>query len=484
MGTFCYDQYEHPLLWCDEKKKFVEKKNADESMMQWRQKRIEEKTKQQRDKLEYTDLSQKHCPWGKPGGGAPNVDVRRHDITVEGLHSTPGTKIIPGLRSYPSSRRPSIPRGHYLGGCDPPPHGLGSGQKRGSGISGIGPTSPYNTTNLGNISISRELGGGGAGRTDSSQIRSAAERLFITLKDQPNSKGKPHVDIELRYKTTPTGNKMLDKIVVTEQECPGTKKKSRENPWGRPGPGGKPWRSQSKVGHDFLHSMGWTSEQMLRDMDDVKNGLRTRSTGAKPKLKKKRSRGDEVLKSCCELCVCKCPVKVERSGSKNGVRTSAGVNVTTKADLKREIQKDLELEKEKIDFHTTGSGLSKVHQKPPPKVCPRYEGTLTTPSSNVELVPLLARRRGANRPISLSSTDVTKRTVENSTPFALDITRDLNNQVIEKRQNRTLHRLAERQACSDHFQTLDTYWGRPGYGAPKGVVRKLNLDELLWSGGE
>ena len=37
---------------------------------------------------QYYELFVKHCPWGRPGGGAPNIDVRRKDITAVGLHST------------------------------------------------------------------------------------------------------------------------------------------------------------------------------------------------------------------------------------------------------------------------------------------------------------------------------------------------------------------------------------------------------------
>lgn len=30
-------------------------------------------------------MIEKHCPWGRPGGGAPNDNIRMTNITKEGL---------------------------------------------------------------------------------------------------------------------------------------------------------------------------------------------------------------------------------------------------------------------------------------------------------------------------------------------------------------------------------------------------------------
>ena len=57
MGTFCFDQYDHPLLWCDEKKRFVERQNADDSLRQWRQKKAEESCRKDQDKREVRSFS-------------------------------------------------------------------------------------------------------------------------------------------------------------------------------------------------------------------------------------------------------------------------------------------------------------------------------------------------------------------------------------------------------------------------------------------
>ena len=31
-----------------------------------------------------------------------------------------------------------------------------------------------------------------------------------------------------------------------------------------------------------------------------------------------------------------------------------------------------------------------------------------------------------------------------------------------------------------HFETLDSLWGRPGHGAPRVIKNKLNLNDLLY----
>lgn len=41
--------------------------------------------------LQYRDMIIKHCPWGRPGGGAPSEHVRRGNILVHGLFPESGT---------------------------------------------------------------------------------------------------------------------------------------------------------------------------------------------------------------------------------------------------------------------------------------------------------------------------------------------------------------------------------------------------------
>ncbi|XP_017482598.1 PREDICTED: uncharacterized protein LOC108371527 [Rhagoletis zephyria] len=57
---------------------------------------------------------------------------------------------------------------------------------------------------------------------------------------------------------------------------------------------------------------------------------------------------------------------------------------------------------------------------------------------------------------------------------------DLNTQMSEKRQTVCAEQQMERELCSKHFETFDTFWGRPGHGAPGEVTAKQKLNNLLY----
>ncbi|XP_053954251.1 uncharacterized protein LOC128860635 [Anastrepha ludens] len=57
---------------------------------------------------------------------------------------------------------------------------------------------------------------------------------------------------------------------------------------------------------------------------------------------------------------------------------------------------------------------------------------------------------------------------------------DLNTQMSEKRQTTCAAQQIDRELCSKHFETFDTYWGRPGHGAPGEVMAKQKLNNLLY----
>lgn len=51
-GTFCHDHIQHPLMWCDEKRRLVERRNAEESLRMWRRRKAEEMARKEKDKQE------------------------------------------------------------------------------------------------------------------------------------------------------------------------------------------------------------------------------------------------------------------------------------------------------------------------------------------------------------------------------------------------------------------------------------------------
>ncbi|XP_037902954.1 uncharacterized protein LOC119646548 isoform X2 [Hermetia illucens] len=399
MGTFCFDQYDHPLLWCEEKKRLVERQNAAESVRAWQRKKAEEQAQKERDKKEYYDLSVSHCPWGRPGGGAPNLDIRKRNITAEGLHPTPSH----------GTRGSSLPPCHI------------------------------------------NLGGSG-------HIRSAADRLYITLKDHPSLsfRNKGHVDIELRYKTDKTDKKpkmQLEKITVTEKPKAKEKKKSADE--------------------------GWTNKELLKELDQEN----PQTAPSEKPIKTKQKSSKEPVRKCCPLCSCKC--------------TTATTLTTSESEPTQQVEK---ITKDKTGKPTDNISKNKEGSSKKPTVeqkekCVRVRrptrgggchrksnGSCMAASEGVELVPLLARRRGMHRPVSLSSTDVTKRVECNrsASSYNIEYLKDLKRQISQHVRRLKLAKEQEVELCNRHFQTFEQFWGRPGHGAPRNVKTKLNLDDLLY----
>ncbi|XP_030244723.1 uncharacterized protein LOC115564497 isoform X1 [Drosophila navojoa] len=420
MGTFCHDHIQHPLMWCDDKKRLVERKNAEESLRMWRRRKAEENARKEKDKQEYYDLFLQHCPWGRPGGGAPNVEVRRKDITAVGLHSTPTVTTAHRINSLQPCRYNDYftmqkkchknPLAVYHHHHHHPP-GAGGRLSHAHSIHHLQESGPRSST----VTIcERELPlkpGVSLGHNAN------GESIHIELKEHPSMsfRNKGHLDIELRYKPSPPckGKPMLDKIVVnSESEHPlqeklaNQKKKLQaklekppcKEPWGKAGPGGKPWRSPKQVGNTFMKSLGWTNKEMLKELDQD-NPV---TPAEKNTFRKSRGNKPPKPQRCCELCTCNCPAI---NSSNSPLKPSRKIPAPPACGLR-----------------------SPAKECKPHKPCPQLprglcagsttnSTSLATPDPSaenagggVELVPLLARRRGLHRPISLSSTDVTKRT--------------------------------------------------------------------------
>ena len=112
-------------------------------------------------------------------------------------------------------------------------------------------------------------GGGGGG----APLRSASGRMLTSFRDDPlisfSEPLRKHVDIELRYKSTPVKKRnyklQLDKICAEHEKEKSNdlimKRRSSdvvnatESPWGKAGPGGVQWRNQTNIGTGFMKSM-------------------------------------------------------------------------------------------------------------------------------------------------------------------------------------------------------------------------------------
>lgn len=201
--------------------------------------------------LQYYDLFLQHCPWGRPGGGAPNVEVRRKDITAAGLHSTPTvvSLLLQPLAAYvmriPFACPPAQTTAHRINSLQPcryndyftmqkkchknplavyhhhhhHPPGAGGRLTHAHSIHHLQESGPRSST----VTIcERELP---LKPAVSLGHNANGESIHIELKEHPSMsfRNKGHLDIELRYKPSPPckGKPMLDKIVVnSESEHP------------------------------------------------------------------------------------------------------------------------------------------------------------------------------------------------------------------------------------------------------------------------
>ncbi|EDW80814.2 uncharacterized protein Dwil_GK11363, partial [Drosophila willistoni] len=61
---------------------------------------------------------------------------------------------------------------------------------------------------------------------------------------------------------------------------------------------------------------------------------------------------------------------------------------------------------------------------------------------------------------------------------------DLNVQISQNRRSVSVSKQQDRDLCNQHFDTFETFWGRPGHGARGDKINKLKLDNLLYGASE
>uniref|UniRef100_A0A336MJU4 CSON000854 protein n=1 Tax=Culicoides sonorensis TaxID=179676 RepID=A0A336MJU4_CULSO len=453
----------HPVLWCHERKKQAEMKWAEENTILARQAHERRYQERLRDKEEFKRMIETYNPWGRKGGGAPNKSIRMSNLYQEGLYPEPKTN----------------PRT---------------------------PISPQSTNNRYKYR-GTETGGGGA------PLRDSSGKIVTQYKDDPlisfNEPTRDHVDIALRYKKGPIEQAEyrheLDRLSTQQlakrlEERRGLREfesnrpmvseytDNSRQPWGKPCPGGAPWREPKELGHNFMKSLGWTNKEVLKKLDKTNSNatekikplnLETRrsnngsssnnnhNNGNNSHNGSKLSDGKEnaLLTSCCSQCVCACPARYGKS------KTDDFLTVKEKNAYPKPIQTAAPK-----SMYKKGSPL--YH----PKKKFRHEQSETQFTGGVELVPLLAKRRASPRPISLSTTDVTKIKDINSgyyrDPGYLS---ELNQQITQRHHEMQIYLQRDAEISRQHYETWQTFWGRPGHGAPMEVKKKHNLNILLYN---
>ncbi|KAF5307383.1 hypothetical protein FQR65_LT07100 [Abscondita terminalis] len=206
-------------------------------------------------------------------------------------------------------------------------------------------------------------------------------------------------------------------------------------PWGKPGPGGTVWRPPKNIGLNFLKSLGWSTEKTLK------------------KLTESDHYGDQILKQY--------------------------------ENFKRTLESDPSKQENKYEYGKSNRHLSDYDRYLNARIEDALNKKRLSPLKKEvkceELVPILAKQRALPLKVPLGTTDVTRGNPEPRRVANSHYLQELSSQMDNKKK-----RLKEAKSCDvehvrRHFQALDNFWGRPGNGAPRSVLKKGHLDRLLFN---
>lgn len=178
-------------------------------------------------------------------------------------------------------------------------------------------------------------------------------------------------------------------------------------------PGGTPWRDPKNVGHNFMKSMGWTTKETLKS---INNETHERVPQKKEYLQPKYA--SKPLMTCCDRCSCECIKKIENTILRHNSP------MKSKENCRNINEESLQLSPRKTPHYAMPQQCTRhleplqttdiMSSKPKPKISPTKKLSKNSMiSGGVELVPLMAKRRD-DRPISLSTTDITKYKINKS----------------------------------------------------------------------
>jgi hypothetical protein len=161
-----------------------------------------------------------------------------------------------------------------------------------------------------------------------------------------------------------------------------------------------------------MQSMGWTTKDTLRSMNNEINERPQQYSP--PKYNKKQP------VSCCDRCSCECIKKIENTILRSNSPPKAKENYRVDADVEPVQQSPRKTPHYALPQQCNRPQLEPLQtaqytsSKVKPKISPVKKLSRTQLlSGGVELVPLLAKRRD-DRPISLSTTDITKYKINKS----------------------------------------------------------------------
>ncbi|XP_076681272.1 uncharacterized protein LOC143375748 isoform X1 [Andrena cerasifolii] len=193
-------------------------------------------------------------------------------------------------------------------------------------------------------------------------------------------------------------------------------------PWGRPGPGGVPWRDPKLLGVRFLESLGWTSNSTVERLH--------RGSINPPAVTDMNKFFDD--------------------------KTEAGTAADTQL-----VRGSRNRYNEEVQVYGLTGGVELV----PLLTSRRY---YSQPQSTRHI-----------------ATDATRpgRTIESLRTLEVEnreYIAELIEQMRRKRENALKEQRMEQESCHRHFDTWRKFWGRPGHGAPMDHVYRNNLYDILY----
>ncbi|XP_023289287.1 uncharacterized protein LOC105701125 [Orussus abietinus] len=205
---------------------------------------------------------------------------------------------------------------------------------------------------------------------------------------------------------------------------------AQPSPFGRPGPGGVPWRDPKLLGVRFLQSMGWTGKSMA-------GRLHARDVDPLPITETNRFFDDK---------------------SGHGAVSDVYPRGT---ELQARSPRCRNMHNEEVQVYELTGG--------------------------VELVPLMTTRRYQSQPQTTRflATDATRPgyTIEALRALGTgnkEYISALAEQIRGKRERIMEEERKERESCRRHFDTWRGFWGRPGHGAPLDHTQRVKLYDILY----
>lgn len=163
-----------------------------------------------------------------------------------------------------------------------------------------------------------------------------------------------------------------------------------------------------------MKSMGWTTKDTLKSINSEVNFPQQQQQQQLPQQYSKCKSQPGAQTSCCDRCSCECIKKIESTILRSPTKAKENDEPVRKSPKKAPhytLPQQCNRQERLEPLQQTSQQSSKINNAKQQAIKKPSKTNLI--SGGVELVPLLAKRRD-DRPISLSTTDITKYKINKS----------------------------------------------------------------------